>query len=223
LKKQGKKINVIAIAGDGGTFDIGLQALSGMLERGHRVLFICYDNEAYQNTGIQRSSATPLHASTTTSPYNEKGIHGKLEQKKNMPFIVASHKNVYVATASVEYLQDFKDKIKKALEHVNKPGQEGGPAYIQVLCPCIPGWKISSNITMALSKKAVTSRAYPLFEIIDGRLVLQNFEDSLLEDYLSLQGRFSHLTEKDIKEMKQNIDDEYQKLKKLSDTKIKVF
>ncbi|MEM4703018.1 MAG: thiamine pyrophosphate-dependent enzyme [Candidatus Pacearchaeota archaeon] len=222
LKKQGKKINVIAIAGDGGTFDIGLQALSGMLERGHRVLYICYDNEAYMNTGIQRSGATPLHADTTTSPFGSV-IHGKLEVKKNMPFLVASHGNVYVATASIGYLEDFKSKLKKALEHIHRPGKEGGPAYIQVLCPCIPGWKIPSNITIKLAKQAVNSKVYLLFEIENGRLKLQEFPEEKLENYLKVQGRFSHLKEKDIIELKKIFEKNYQKLKKISDSGINTF
>lgn len=231
LKKQGKKnVNVVAIAGDGGTFDIGLQALSGMLERGHRVLFICYDNEAYQNTGIQRSSATPLHASTTTSPYGSV-IKGKLEQKKNMPFIVASHSNssnkIYVATASIGYLEDFKVKVKKALEHIHKKGKEGGPAYIQVLCPCIPGWKIPSNLAIKISKMATDTKIYPLFEIENGKLKLQEFnrieKNEKIQDYLKLQGRFSHLEEKDIVEIEKSIEEHYEKLKKLSSYKLKLF
>jgi pyruvate ferredoxin oxidoreductase beta subunit len=223
LKVHGKKnINVVAISGDGGTFDIGLQALSGMLERGHRVLFICYDNEAYQNTGIQRSSATPLHSETTTSPYGSV-VKGKLEPKKNIPFIIASHPKVYVATASIGYLEDFKNKIKKALEHINKPGKEGGPAYIQVLCPCIPGWKIPSNITIQLAKHAVNSKIYPLFEIEQGKIKLQEFPQDKLEEYLKVQGRFSHLDTKDIAEIKQEIEEEYSRLKKLSDFGIKIF
>lgn len=221
LKKQGKKINVIAIAGDGGTFDIGLQALSGMLERGHRVLYICYDNEAYMNTGIQRSSSTPLHAATTTTPY---GLiaSGKLEQKKNMPFIVASHNhNVYVATASIGYLQDFKNKIKKALEHINK--SNGGPAYIQVLCPCIPGWKIPSNMTIRLAKQAVNCRAYPLFEIEQGKIKLQEFPYEKLENYLKAQGRFSHLTSQEIEDLKKFFEKQYEKLKKIADSGLEIF
>ncbi|MCS7134509.1 MAG: thiamine pyrophosphate-dependent enzyme [Candidatus Pacearchaeota archaeon] len=211
LKKQGKrKINVIAIAGDGGTFDIGLQALSGMLERGHRILYVCYDNEAYMNTGIQRSSATPLHAETTTSPYGK--IHGKIEPKKNMPLIVASHgKNIYVATASVGYLEDFKRKVKKALRHIHK--KNGGPAYLQVLCPCVLGWKIPTNITIQIARKAVNCRAYPLFEIENGKLTLQEFPEEKIEDYLKLQGRFSNLAKKEIIKLKKFFESEYSKLR----------
>jgi pyruvate ferredoxin oxidoreductase beta subunit len=229
LKKQNKldKTNVVAIAGDGAAFDIGLQALSGMLERGHRILFICYDNEAYQNTGIQRSSATPLHASTTTSPYSPL-IHGKLEQKKNMPFIVANHSNssnkIYVATASIGYLEDFKVKVKKALKYIHKKGKEGGPAYIQVLCPCIPGWKIPSNLAIEISKMATDTKMYPLFEIEQGRLYLKESPSKAkIQDYLKLQGRFSKLQEKDIVEIQKDVEEYYKKLEKLSNSRIKLF
>lgn len=221
LKSQGKDKEsiVVAIAGDGGTFDIGLQALSGMLERRHKVLFICYDNEAYMNTGVQRSGATPEHAATTTSPLGLK-VHGKVENKKNMPFIVASHENVYVAIASIGYLDDFKSKIRKAIKYMQ---ENDAPAYIQVLCPCIPGWKMASNITMELAKKAVTCKAYPLFEIEKGKLLLQKFEQSPLKDYLSLQGRFSGLNEKDVLEIQKGINENYKKLEELSKLKTKIF
>jgi pyruvate ferredoxin oxidoreductase beta subunit len=221
LKMQGKgnESIVVAIAGDGGCFDIGLQALSGMLERKHKVLFICYDNEAYMNTGVQRSGATPEHAVTSTSPLGKK-IHGKVEEKKNMPFIVASHGNVYVATASVGYLEDFKGKIRKAIKFMQ---ENDSPAYIQVLCPCIPGWKMASNITMELAKKAVSSKIYPLFEIMNGKIMLQEFLESSLKDYLSLQGRFSGLNEKDIAEIKNQIDENYKKLENISKCKHRIF
>ncbi|MCX6742027.1 MAG: thiamine pyrophosphate-dependent enzyme [Candidatus Pacearchaeota archaeon] len=221
LKMQGKgnESIVVAIAGDGGTFDIGLQALSGMLERKHKVLFICYDNESYQNTGRQRSSATPLHAETSTTPMGLK-IHGKVEEKKNMPFIVASHGNVYVATASIGYLEDFKGKIRKAIKFMQ---ENDAPAYIQVLCPCVPGWKMASNITMELAKKAVGCRVYPLFEIEKGKLSLNDIASSSLKDYLSLQGRFSGLNEKDIAEIEKHINENYKKLEDISKCKHGIF
>ena len=225
-----KKNHILIIERDGrisanmNSFDIGLQALSGMLERGHKVLFICYDNEAYMNTGVQRSSATPLHAGTTTSPYGSV-VRGKLEQKKNMPFIVASHstsKNkIYVATASIGYLEDFKNKIKKALASIQK---NNAPAYIQVLCPCIPGWKMPSNLAIRLSKMATDVKMYPLFEIENGQINLKEFSSKeKVQDYLKLQGRFSHLQEKDIQEIQKSVDEQYEKLKKLASYKVKLF
>lgn len=204
LKSQNKKTKVIAIAGDGGTFDIGLQALSGALERNEKITFICYDNEAYMNTGIQRSSSTPLHADTTTTPYGKK-IHGKLEFKKPMPFIIASHNISYVATANIAYPKDLINKVQKALKLQ--------PSYIQIFCPCIPGWKISSNSTIDIAKLAYETNFYPLYEIENGKLKLnKNPKKKPVKSYLKLQGRFKNLTSKEIKEIQKHIDEEYKKL-----------
>lgn len=204
LKAQNKKSKVIAIAGDGGTFDIGFQALSGALERKEKITFICYDNEAYMNTGIQRSGATPYLASTTTTPYGKK-IHGKLEFKKPMPFIVTAHNIPYVATANIAYPQDLIKKIKKALELQ--------PSYIQIFCPCIPGWKIPSNSTIDISKLSFETNFYPLYEIENGKLTLtKNTNKKPVKEYLRLQGRFKNLSEKEIKEIQKSVDEEYKNL-----------
>jgi pyruvate ferredoxin oxidoreductase beta subunit len=214
LKQQGRKENVIAIAGDGGTFDIGIQALSGVVERQQKILFICYDNEAYENTGIQRSGATPLHAETTTSPYGN-FMHGKLEWKKNMPFIVAAHdEKVYVATANISYLGDLKQKILKALNY-------NGPSYIQIYTPCIPGWKIAENSAIEVSRLAVQTGIYPLYEIENGILKLSiDIKSKPLKSYLRMQGRFSHLSEKEIEEMQAIVNQKYEKLRELNGKKL---
>lgn len=216
LKQLGKKSNVIAIAGDGGTFDIGLQALSGAIERRHKFLFICYDNGAYMNTGIQRSGATPKYAETTTSPYGNK-MHGKQESIKNMPFIIASH-GCYVATANIAYHQDFEAKIKKALA-IN------GPSYIQVFCPCQVGWKYPESLTISLARLAVQSRTSVLYEIEDGivKLNMPIEKPKPIRDYLKMQGRFKHLSEKEIAEMQNSVNSEYERIKKLSEGKIRIF
>jgi len=218
LKQQGKKMNVSARAGDGGTFDIGLQALSGAIERGHKFVFVCYDNEAYMNTGIQRSSATPFHGETTTTPYG-KLIHGKLEWKKNLPFIIASHsKKVYVATASIAYWADFQNKLKKAIAH-------DGPSYIQVLTPCVPGWGYQSNKSIELARLAVETCIYPLYEIEEGKINLNIISEKpkIVELYLSKQKRFANLTDKEIDEIQYSVNEEYLKLKQLNESKIKIF
>jgi len=221
LKSIGKEkeIKVVAIAGDGGTFDIGLQALSGMLERGHKVLYICYDNEAYMNTGIQRSGATPLHAATTTTPYLHKK-HGKLEWKKNMPFIIASHNNnIYVATANIGYFADFDEKLRKAIQHLEK-----GPAYLQVLTPCVPGWKYNENMTIRLAKLATETKIYPLYEIEEGKIKISPITGAKpVESYLKEQGRFSHLSKEETNEIQARVDRDYEKLKKLSSLNEKIF
>jgi len=220
-----KKNHIIIIEKDGrislnmNSFDIGLQALSGALERGHKILYICYDNEAYQNTGIQRSSATPLHAATTTTPYLHKK-HGKLEWKKNMPFIIASHnEHVYTATANIGYFADFDEKLKKAIQHLEK-----GPAYLQVLTPCVPGWKYHENRTIKLAKLATDTKIYPLYEIEEGKIKLSPITGAKpVESYLKEQERFAHLSKEEINEIQARVDRDYEKLKRLSSLNEKIF
>jgi len=192
LKVSGRKdeAKVIALAGDGGTADIGLQALSGMFERGDDVLFVCFDNEAYMNTGIQRSGLTPLAAATTTSPAG-KIWWGKMLKKKDVPAIAAAHNIPYVATASPGYYADLKNKVKKALSF-------SGPKYIQVLSPCPLGWRSDPAMTVEIAKLAVQSGIYPLYEIVNGelRVTIKVEKRKPVEEYLKLQGRFRHLFEK---------------------------
>ena len=188
LKALGKEsINVLAFAGDGGTADIGLQALSGMLERGHNVLFVCFDNEAYMNTGIQRSGLTPTGASTTTSP-SGRVWHGNQRPKKNVVGICASHLIPYVASASVGFPQDLIRKVKKAL-------QIKGPKYIQVHVPCPLGWGFSSDKTLEIAKLAVQTGLYPLVEYENGKLInVYKIKDKKpVEEYLAPQRRFKHI------------------------------
>ncbi|MCD6124371.1 pyruvate ferredoxin oxidoreductase [bacterium] len=160
LKKKGKidkKINFIAIGGDGGTYDIGLQALSGAMERGHNMLYICYDNEAYMNTGIQRSGATPYGAATSTTPAGKK-IPGKRQHRKPLTEIMVAHDIPYVAQASPHNFMDFMRKVQRALEIE-------GPAFINVIMPCPVGWRFPENMSMDMARKAVDSCFWPLFEV----------------------------------------------------------
>lgn len=185
-----KGVNVLALGGDGGTFDIGLQALSGMLERGHDVKYICFDNEAYMNTGIQRSSATPYGASTTTSPSGKYSI-GEQRRKKPLAVICAAHNIPYTATATIAYPADLKKKIKKALE-------TKGPCFIHILAPCPPGWIFTSELTVELSRLAVETGVFILWEVENGDLKNINITKKVKErkpviEYLKLQGRFRHL------------------------------
>ncbi|HEC87166.1 MAG TPA: pyruvate synthase subunit beta [Thermoplasmatales archaeon] len=185
-----KKPNIIALAGDGGTFDIGMQALSGMLERGHNVLYVCYDNEAYMNTGIQRSSATPFGAATTTSPAG-KVIPGKMRRKKPIAMIAAAHDIPYVATASIGYPADLKKKVKKALE-------VDGPTFLHVFAPCPTGWRYGTEQTVELAKLAVETGIFVLYEITDENplkpiVTKQLVKRKPVEEYLKTQGRFRHL------------------------------
>jgi len=170
------------------------------------------------NTGIQRSGATPKYASTTTSPAG-KAIHGKQEWKKEMPFIVAGHGNhVYVATANIAYPLDFFNKLKIAIEHK-------GPSYIQVFTPCVPGWKIPSDMTMEIAKLAFKSNITPLFEIKEGILTINKkpSEKIPVKDYLQTQGRFKHMTEEEIKEVQKNTDEKIKAIENLEKTKVKIL
>ena len=190
LIPKDKMPNIIALAGDGGTFDIGIQALSGMLERGHKVLYVCYDNEAYMNTGIQRSSATPLGAATTTSPAG-KVIPGKMTRKKPIAMIAAAHDIPYVATASIAYPADFKNKVKKALS-------VDGPSFIHVFAPCPTGWRFGTEQTVELARLAVETGVFVLYEITQENPLKPIITKKLkqrkpVEEYLKIQGRFRHL------------------------------
>jgi len=207
MEIKGKEdVNVVAWAGDGGTFDIGIQALSGAAERNDNIIYICYDNEAYMNTGIQRSSATPYGAWTTTTPVK----HYKREPKKNMVEIMAAHKIPYVATASIAYAEDFVKKLKKAKEIK-------GTKFFHIIAPCPPGWKTSPEITIKLAKLAVQTCIFPIYEIENGIKYKINFkprEKLPVKEYLKLQGRFRHLTEKEIGEIQQMVDRNWELLLK---------
>jgi pyruvate ferredoxin oxidoreductase beta subunit len=188
LKHLGKKdaINVIAQGGDGGTADIGLQALSGMLERGHDILYVCYDNEAYMNTGVQRSGLTPFHANTSTSPSGSQS-QGNIRPKKPMPEIVNAHGIPYVATASVGFPQDLQRKVKKALSIK-------GPKYIQIHVPCPLGWRHEPILTFQVGKLVVETGLFPLIEYENGVLSgCKQITPKPVEEYLKVQARFKHL------------------------------
>jgi len=184
----GKKenTNVIAQAGDGGTADIGLQALSGMLERGHDILYVCYDNEAYMNTGVQRSGLTPFNTNTSTSPIGAKST-GNIRPKKPMPEIALAHGIPYVAVASAGFIPDLQRKVKKALSIK-------GPKYIQIHVPCPLGWRHETDMTLEVARLAVETGLYPLIEYENGTLVSRRqIAPKPVEEYLKVQGRFKHL------------------------------
>ncbi len=193
LKKRGRlndTYKFIAFGGDGGTYDIGLQSLSGALERGHDFTYICYNNQGYMNTGAQRSSATPLNASATTSPAGSV-IPGKLQRAKNLTEIVAAHDIPYVAQTTLHNPMDLITKVKRAVE-------TPGPAFVNILVPCPLFWKIDSGDQMKVCKLAADSRFWPVYEVIEGKHVL-SYEPKTyvpLEDFLRVQGRYSHLFKK---------------------------
>ncbi|NLH47869.1 MAG: pyruvate synthase subunit beta [Myxococcales bacterium] len=201
--KGDTKTQVMAFAGDGGTFDIGLQALSGAAERNEDVIYFCYDNEAYMNTGVQRSGATPDKAWTTTTPANSP----KQGPKKDMVQILAGHKAPYVATANVAFPEDLIAKVKKAKEI-------RGTKFIHILSPCPPGWKTSSEQTIEIARLATYTKVFPVYEVFHGEEYRINIEprDIPVFEYLKLQGRFRHLTKEDVEAIQRRVDYDYKVL-----------
>jgi len=218
LKKQGRTdadYKFISIGGDGGSYDIGLQSISGALERGHDIVIVCYDNGAYMNTGFQRSAATPRGAWTTTSPAG-KVIPGKSQNRKNLTTIAAAHGIPYVAQASPHNFRDLIAKAETAFD-------TEGPAFINVLSPCPRGWRSKDQDSIALAKLMVDSCFWPLYEIVDGVYNLSynpKKRKGNIRDWMKQQGRFKHLFKPEnehlIAELQENVDQEWENLKKLA-------
>lgn len=213
LRKKGKlpdNVKFMAFGGDGGTYDIGLQSLSGAMERGHDLLYICYDNGAYMNTGIQRSSATPLGADTTTSPAGT-AIPGKLQPRKDLTRIMAAHGIPYAAQASPSHWLDYMKKVKKA--HETK-----GPKFINALSPCNRGWRTGTDNSIQLSRLAVDTCFWPLYEVEDGKVKVTYKPDPKLPvtEFFKLQGRFKHLFAPEnaelLKRVQEGIDKNWERL-----------
>jgi len=203
LRRRGKlkdEFNFIAFGGDGGTYDIGLQSLSGAMERGHDMLYVCYDNEAYMNTGVQRSGATPKGTYTTTSPVGKVQV-GKKEFRKNLTEIMVAHRIPYVAQASPSHWNDLVRKVEKALSIK-------GPKFMNVIMPCTLGWAFPSDMGIEIAKLAVETCFWPLYEVENGayKVNYKPKEMKPLTEFIKLQGRFSHLQ----KEANKNIVDELQ-------------
>ncbi len=215
LKKQGKiqdDIKFIAFGGDGGTYDIGFQSLSGAMERGHDMLYVCYDNGAYMNTGIQRSSATPYGADTTTRPAGSV-VPGKTEQRKNLTKIMAAHNIPYAAQASPSHWMDLLKKVQKALEIK-------GPKFINIISSCNRGWRSRTDDAIQLTRLAVETCYWPLYEIENGvtKITFTPKEKKSIGDFLKPQGRFKHLFKPEnewiLKKIQEDIDREWEKLHK---------
>jgi pyruvate ferredoxin oxidoreductase beta subunit len=211
LDKLGRTANVVVWAGDGGTVDIGIQALSGAAERGHNIIYICYDNEAYMNTGIQKSGSTPYKAWTTTTPL------GNPSFKKDVPSIMASHRVPYVATINPAYPNDLYEKIRKA----SRIGD--GLKYIHALSPCPPGWRYDSSLTVRVARLAVETGMWVLYEVDHGRFSLTGPSKNLVDknkrkpvrEYLKLQGRFAHLKDEDVEEIQRLVDAQWESIVRL--------
>jgi len=206
MKMMGRDdVIVSGWAGDGGTFDIGIQALSGAAERNVDIFYFCYDNEAYMNTGIQRSGATPYGAWTTTTPVR----HFKREPKKSIDDIVAAHRVPYQATASVAFVEDLFKKIVKAK-------RIRGFKFIHILAPCPPGWKSRPEDSVKLARLAVQTGVFPLYEVENGvySQSIKSPNRKPVAEYLKLQGRFKHLTAEQVAEIQKMVDDRYAELEK---------
>ncbi|MCF8478351.1 MAG: pyruvate ferredoxin oxidoreductase [Pseudolabrys sp.] len=207
LLAQGKPdTTVICLAGDGGTYDIGLQALSSAAERNEDILYICFDNEGYMNTGGQKSSSTPLNAVTGSTPA------GKTTRKKNLIEILAAHRIPYIATVSPSHLNDMAAKVDKAKSI-------RGTKVIIVLVPCLPGWGVADNAAVRTARKAVESGAYPLFEVEDGVRYRLNVttRSQTVESYLKEQKRYRHLTGDEVARLQSDTDSEWEKLQRRSE------
>lgn len=200
--KQQNDIHVVAFAGDGGTYDIGLQALSGAAERNEDILYVCYDNEAYMNTGLQRSSSTPYGASTSTTSSD----NFKTQQKKDIIQIMLAHNIPYAATICVSYLDDLKMKVKKA-------SSIEGTRFLLALAPCPPGWGYSSDRTIELGRLAVRSRVFPLLEAEHGKIRVTKKPAKIpVSKYLLIQNRFRHLTDHEIARIQENVDQKWRNI-----------
>ena len=205
LRRQGKidgEVRFVAFGGDGGTYDIGFQALSGAMERGHRMVYVCYDNGAYMNTGIQRSSATPYGADTTTTPAG-RVVPGKIIHRKDLTAIMAAHNIPYVAQVSPSHWRDLHNKAAKAFE-------ANGAAFINALAPCWRGWRAESGESIELCRLAVDTCYWPLFEVEDGvwRVTYRPKEKLPVTEFLSKQGRFRHLFRPENKERLETLQNE---------------
>jgi pyruvate ferredoxin oxidoreductase beta subunit len=219
LKRQGKipedkTIKFLGVGGDGGTYDIGLQALSGAMEREHDIVYLCYDNNAYANTGGQRSSATPLGASATTSPAGSESP-GKLQWRKDLTKIMAAHNIPYAAQANPSRWQDLYNKAKKAFEIE-------GPAFLNVLCLCPTEWKYEQSKGIELAKAAVDTCVWPLYEVENGKYTI-NYkpkEKKPVLEWIKPQGRFRHLFKEEnawvLEEFQKRVDEDWEELNKLA-------
>lgn len=206
-----KDVNVVGFAGDGGTLDIGIQALSGAVERRDNIIYICYDNEAYMNTGIQRSGSTPYGAWTSTTPVG-KTNYWEQTQKKNGVEIMVAHRIAYAATACTSYPEDLISKVQKATKFE-------GTKYIQILSPCPTGWRYPPEKTIEIGRLAVNSNAFPLYEVENGRYKINRkpAKKVPIKEYYKMQDRFGHLPDEVLDEIQKTVDREWEILLKKED------
>ncbi len=206
-RQKGEHVNILVYAGDGATYDIGLQSLSGACDRGDDFMYVCYNNQAFMNTGIQQSGATPLGARTTTTPCGKENPMGNLFQRKPMERIMAAHGIPYVATACVSYPEDYAEKLKKAA-HIS------GPKFIDLLCPCPTGWGFNPDEGIEIGRLAVQTGLWPLYEIERGKLRVTSKPKKLrpVRDYFTRQKRYRHLNEKQTKTIQKIVRHRWEEL-----------
>jgi pyruvate ferredoxin oxidoreductase beta subunit/2-oxoisovalerate ferredoxin oxidoreductase beta subunit len=201
--KGDTETTVLSWAGDGGTFDIGFQSLSGAVERNEDCIFVCYDNEAYMNTGVQRSSSTPYGMRTTTTP----GQDWKKTRKKNIMETMAAHRIPYAATASIAFPEDMVAKFQKA------KAKKGGARFIHIFASCATGWGAPSEMSVKIARLAVQTNIFPLYEIENGTRYILNYKgDRPVEDYLQTQGRFKHLSKADIAQIQKMVTEDWDRM-----------
>jgi pyruvate/2-oxoacid:ferredoxin oxidoreductase beta subunit len=213
-QKKGIDTTIVCFTGDGDASDVGFQPLSGAAERNEKIVYVCYDNEGYMNTGNQRSSSTPLHAATSTTPVG-KNQKGKPTVAKNLPLIMALHPVTYVATATLSNMEDYAKKLLKAKEKAKE-----GFAYLHVFAPCIIGFRIGSDATIEVCRMAVRTNYFPLWEMENGKFRFTQTVSNPrpIEDYLKMVGKFSHFKADDIAEFQQLCDERYNIVKALVET-----
>lgn len=211
FEAQGREVNVVAFAGDGATVDAGLQALSGAAERGDRIIYICYDNEGYMNTGYQRSSSTTKGSWTSTTPVSAEGTGGKSQHRKDFPLIMALHDVAYVATASPAYIPDLVHKVERAM------AVKAGLAYLHVYTPCLTGWGIKQEESIAVARLSVKTRYFPLWESYGRklRITVRDQRPLPLAEYLGRIKKFRHLDQERIEELQRLTDERYRYLEAL--------
>jgi pyruvate ferredoxin oxidoreductase beta subunit/phenylglyoxylate dehydrogenase beta subunit len=212
-EKIGRKVNVVAFAGDGATTDAGMQCLSGAAERGDKIIYICYDNEGYMNTGYQRSSSTTRYSWTSTTPVTQEGRGGKRQNKKDFPMIMAMHDIPYMATCSPAFIPDMVKKLETAMEK-----QELGLAYLHVFNPCLTGWGIKTEESIDVSRLSVETNFFPLYEVIDGKFIISREykNPKPVAEYLRKIKKFSHLNDSEIENIQLLVDQKWNRLKQLA-------
>ena len=210
-KSIGRDVKPVSFVGDGATVDIGFQSLSGAAERGENLLYICYDNEGYMNTGVQRSSSTPLWAQTATTPVGP-ARHGKKQAAKYLPLLMLFHGIPYVATATIAHPEDYARKLTKAMQ------VKDGLAYIHLFIPCLTGWGIPETASLEVCRQAVETNYFPLWEAENGkvRLTHEIANPRPIHEYTDMIGKYSHLTAEDLEQLQEMVNDRYNLIKNLS-------